>query len=78
MGPLGLPGPDPGSRDITFQYCIFGQGINPQQFGALVDSVTNITFSHNLWIDNESRNPKAKGTIQYINNVVYNWGRNGP
>ncbi|MGH8023989.1 MAG: pectate lyase family protein [Limisphaerales bacterium] len=66
-----------GSRNITFQYCIFGQGINPQQFGALVDSVTNITFSHNLWIDNQSRNPKAKGSIQYINNVVYNWGRNG-
>jgi len=66
-----------GSRNITFQYCIFGQGINPQQFGALVDTVTNITFSHNLWIDDESRNPKAKGTIQYINNVVYNWGRNG-
>jgi pectate lyase len=66
-----------GSHDITFQYCILGQGIDPQRFGALVDSVTNITFSHNLWIDNESRNPKAKGTTQYINNVVYNWGRDG-
>ncbi|HTR43222.1 MAG TPA: hypothetical protein VMH87_16535 [Pseudomonadales bacterium] len=66
-----------GSRDITFQHCILGQGIDPQRFGALVDTVTNITFSHNLWIDNESRNPKAKGTIQYINNVVYNWGVNG-
>ncbi len=66
-----------GSRNITFQYCILGQGIDPQQFGALVDSVTNITFSHNLWIDNVSRNPKAKGTIQYINNIVYNWGGNG-
>jgi pectate lyase len=66
-----------GSRDITFQYCLLGQGIDPQRFGALVDTVTNVTFSHNLWIDNESRNPKAKGTIQYINNVVYNWGVNG-
>jgi hypothetical protein len=36
--------------------------------------VTNITYSHNLWINNQSRNPKAKGRIQYINNVVYNWG----
>jgi pectate lyase len=66
-----------GSHDVTFQYCIFGQGIDPQRFGALVDTVTNVTFSHNLWIDNQSRNPKAKGTIQYINNVVYNWGVNG-
>lgn len=66
-----------GSRNVTFQFCIFGQGVNPQQFGALVDSVTDITFSHNLWIDNSSRNPKAKGAIQYINNVVYNWGHDG-
>jgi pectate lyase len=66
-----------GSHDITFQYCIFGQGIDPQKFGALVDTVTNVTFNHNLWIDNQSRNPKAKGTIQYINNIVYNWGVNG-
>ncbi len=66
-----------GSHDITFQNCLIGQGIGPQCFGALVDSVTNITFSHNLWIDNKSRNPKAKGTVQYINNVIYNWGVNG-
>lgn len=66
-----------GSHDVTFQYCIFGQGIDPQRFGALVDTVTNVTFSHNLWIDNQSRNPKAKGTVEYINNVVYNWGVNG-
>jgi hypothetical protein len=63
-----------GSHDITFQNCIIGQGIDPQRFGCLADSVTNITFTHNLWIDNQSRNPKAKGRIQYINNVVYNWG----
>lgn len=66
-----------GSHDITFQNCIIGQGIGPQRFGALADSVSNITFSHNLWIDNQSRNPKAKGTIQFINNVVYDWGSNG-
>jgi hypothetical protein len=66
-----------GSHDITFQNCIIGQGIDPQRFGALVDSVTEVTFSHNLWLHNQSRNPKAKGTIQYINNVVYNWGVTG-
>ena len=36
--------------------------------------MTNITYAHNLWINNQSRNPKAKGKIQYVNNVVYNWG----
>jgi pectate lyase len=66
-----------GSHAITFQYCIIGEGIDPQRFGSLVDSVTEVTLSHNLWINNQSRNPKAKGTVQYINNVVYNWGVSG-
>jgi pectate lyase len=63
-----------GSREITFQHCIIGEGIDPQRFGSLSDSVTNITYTHNLWINNQSRSPKAKGIIQYVNNVVYNWG----
>jgi pectate lyase len=63
-----------GSHDITFQYCIIGEGVDPQRFGSLSDTITNITYSHNLWINNQSRNPKAKGRIQYVNNVVYNWG----
>jgi pectate lyase len=66
-----------GSRDITLQHCIIGEAIDPQRFGALVDSVTNVTLHHNLWINNQSRNPKAKGQIQYHNNVVYNWGGTG-
>lgn len=66
-----------GSQNITIQNCIVGEAIAPQRFGALVDSVTNITLSHNLWISNQSRNPKAKGTVQYVNNVVYNWGVTG-
>lgn len=63
-----------GSHDITFQNCIIGEGVDPQRFGSLSDSIANITYTHNLWINNQSRNPKAKGRIQYINNVVYNWG----
>jgi pectate lyase len=66
-----------GSHDLTLQNCLIGEGLDPQRFGALIDSVLNVTLSHNLWINNQSRNPKAKGTIQYINNVVYNWGVTG-
>jgi pectate lyase len=66
-----------GSHDITVQNCIIGESIDPQRFGAIVDSVENVTLSRNLWIHNSSRNPKAKGTIQYINNVVYNYGGTG-
>jgi len=66
-----------GSHDITFQNCIIGEGVDPQRFGSLSDDVANITYSHNLWINNQSRNPKAKGKIQYVNNVVYDWGVTG-
>ncbi len=61
------------SSDITFQNCIIGPGIAPQRFGCLCES-ENVTFSHNLWISNQSRNPKSKGVVQYVNNVIYNWG----
>jgi pectate lyase len=66
-----------GSHDITVQNCMIGESINPQRFGAIVDSVENVTLAKNLWLHNSSRNPKAKGSIQYINNVVYNWGGTG-
>jgi hypothetical protein len=62
-----------GGSDITVQYCIIGPGVAPQRFGCLCQS-DNVTFSHNLWISNESRSPKAKGRVQYVNNIVYNWG----
>jgi len=65
------------SKDITLQYCLMGEGINPQMFGALLENPTNITIHHCLWVDNQSRNPKAKADIEIINNVIYNWGSNG-
>ena len=65
------------SKDITLQYCLIGEGINPQMFGALLENPTNITIHHCLWVDNQSRNPKAKADIEIINNVIYNWGSNG-
>jgi len=65
------------SKDITVQYCLLGEGINPQMFGALLENPTNITIHHCLWVDNQSRNPKAKAGIEIINNVIYNWGSNG-
>jgi pectate lyase len=65
-----------GNNYSTIQNSIIGQGIVPQRFGCLCES-DYLTLSHNLWIDNKSRNPKGKGHIQYINNVVYNWGVDG-
>jgi len=65
------------SRDITLQYCLIGEGINPQMFGALLENPENLTIHHCLWVDNQSRNPKAKARIEIFNNVIYNWGSNG-
>jgi pectate lyase len=65
-----------GCKNITIQNCLIGEGIGPQRFGCLCGS-DNITFFQNLFIDNQSRNPKAKGKVQFLNNVVYNWGVTG-
>jgi hypothetical protein len=61
---------------ITIQNSLIGESIAPQRFGCLCES-DYLTLSHNLWVDNESRNPKGKGHVQYVNNVVYNWGVSG-
>jgi hypothetical protein len=65
------------SSTVTLQDSIVGEGVLPQKFGSIVDSADKITIARNLWIDNESRNPKFKANGQYINNVVYNWGSGG-
>lgn len=65
------------SSNITFQYCLIGEGIDPQRFGALLEHPVDITVHHCLWTGNQSRNPKAKAKIEFLNNVVYNWGKSG-
>ena len=65
------------SSTVTLQDSIVGEGVLPQKFGSIIDSADQITIARNLWIDNESRNPKFKANGQYINNVVYNWGSGG-
>ena len=59
--------------NITIQDSIIGPGVAPQRFGCLCQS-DNVSFLRNLWISNQSRNPKSKGRIQYVNNIIYNWG----
>lgn len=62
--------------NVTIQNSIIGPGVAPQRFGCLCQS-DNVSFLRNLWISNQSRNPKAKGRVQYLNNVIYNWGVTG-
>jgi hypothetical protein len=63
--------------NITIQDSIIGPGVATQRFGCLCQYSDGVSFLRNLWISNQSRNPKSKGKVQYINNVVYNWGVSG-
>jgi hypothetical protein len=65
------------SADITMQNCILEEAIKDQKFGMIVDDAHRVSIVRNLWIDNRGRNPKGKGDLQYINNVIYNWGGQG-
>jgi pectate lyase len=67
----------PESTDITIQNCLIHEAINSQRAGGIVDSSRNITFARNLFTNNDTRNPKGKGDLQYINIVVYNYGKGG-
>ncbi len=68
-------GTEPG--DITIQNSIIGQGLQTHSCGGLIQTNGGVTLFRNLYIDNNTRNPKVKGLNQYVNNVVYNWGVGG-
>lgn len=58
--------------NITLQDSIVAQGLQTHSTGGLINtSATSVIRS--LYIDNNSRNPKARGTLQFVNNVLYNW-----
>jgi len=58
--------------DITVQNCIVGASVW-HQLGTLCWSPVDLTFHHNLLLDNAGRDPKVWGNMQVINDVVYNF-----
>jgi len=64
--------------NITFQDCIIGQGIDivGHSTGGLMQS-GKWSAIRTIYVDNETRNPKGKGTQEVINCIMYNWGSNG-
>ncbi|MBN2214003.1 MAG: RICIN domain-containing protein [Bacteroidales bacterium] len=64
--------------NITIQDCIIAQGVNVDNHstGGLMQS-GKLSLIRTLFIDNKTRNPKARGDHEYINNVVYDWGTHG-
>ena len=67
-----------GIDSLTFQDCIIGQGINNTNHstGGLMQS-GKWSVIRSLYIDNKTRNPKARGSHEFINSVLYNWAENG-
>ncbi|WP_248923847.1 OmpL47-type beta-barrel domain-containing protein [Paenibacillus hamazuiensis] len=63
----------PKSKNITVQWSIISEGLLTHSMGGLIEMNT-ITMHHNLYAHNNDRNPKTKGQIDFINNIVYNWG----
>lgn len=75
--------PDSGQiiDNITIQNTIIGQGLDSvgHSTGGLMTIGTGNRFSviKSLLIDNATRNPKARGENEFINNVVYGWEQGG-
>ena len=81
-------------RDATVQWCIISEALNSSVhhkgkhgYGGIWGG-RNVSFHHNLFAHNNSRNPRFdhpriywrddrmlyRGSVDFKNNVVYNWG----
>ncbi len=80
-----------GNTNFTLQYCFITESLRTSVhdkgshgYGGIWGG-TNATFHHNLLAHHDSRNPrfdhdfvntKCAGPIDYVNNVIFNWGGN--
>lgn len=71
--------------NTTVQYSIAAEGLMDHSYGGLLGpdtSNTVLSYHHNLFTDNRSRNPRlgnetgAFNVTDFRNNVLYNWGSN--
>jgi pectate lyase len=62
--------------NITLQDSIVSQGLQTHSTGGLLNA-RGVSVLRSLYVDNNSRNPKARMTTQWVNNVVYNWVDSG-
>ena len=78
------------NQNITIQWCLIGESLNRSKhskgehgYGSLARANGPVTFHHNLWLHNDSRNPRmgdnyGRGTnfptFDFRNNVIYDFG----
>jgi len=61
------------TNNMTVQWSIITSGVRTHSMGGLQEWST-ATIHHCLWGNQNDRNPKAKGIMDWTNNVLYNWG----
>lgn len=59
--------------NITIQSSIISQGLQGHSAGGLIQTMGGVSILRNLYIDNDTRNPKVKFVNEFVNNVVCNW-----
>lgn len=74
-----------GSYNVTYQWCMIYEGVEPANKGGLFKYATHrVSLHHNLYAHCDERNPAAlvalqselgndEGYFEVVNNVIYNW-----
>jgi hypothetical protein len=62
--------------NITLQDSIVAQGLQTHSTGGLMVA-NGVSVLRSLYIDNNSRNPKARQKTQWVNNIDYGWVASG-
>ena len=72
------------TKDITVQWSIISEALThslhpkgSHGMGVLVSRARNVSIHHNLFAHNDRRNIEVNhgGHVEFVNNVIYNWGR---